>query len=746
MGKQRVLFRVYCGASIRFMQTRFACLLAAWVVGAGCGGSQSGGDGGVDGGDDGGWQPAVYHVDVPFAQERAALAGEPFDARALALCPDGSLFAGAPDGVLRFDGQRWQPHAVPVAGAVHALACDAQGRLAVAAAGGAAVGGAALELPPGAQPRFVAPRPAGGFWVAGDGFGGWADAAYQGIAALDGRTVAALCARADGSWLAAGPEGVWSAERSWTADHGLPQLAVRDLLRAPDGTIWAGTAAGLAELAPGAEAFSPWLGEQGLHQGDVSRLAVGAGGALLVATPLGGSLYRPDGSRRYYFGRNWLPADAVRDMARDADGSVWLATPAGVSRVRPVATTLAERAARIDAIVQQRHVRLGYTSTQCPLAEPGQVDSAYGIDDDNDGQWTGMYLASQCFRYAVTGEAQARDNARNAAYAMLRLERVTGIDGFFARSVVAPEQCPAKQASGSGEWHLSADEQWCWKGDTSGDEFVGHMFGLSLFHDLVADAEQRADVAATLGRILGYLIDNGFMLLDVDGEPTSHGHFDPEWMENDLSARFGDAGLYSAMILGGLRAAYHATGEQRFQDAFELLIQEHGYADYVRRIEQINTAWHINHDSEEMSFLALYTLIRYEDDPERMALWQEGLEGLWQVQRPERNPEFNLMYGALSRRDEFDLQPAVTTLQKMPRDLILWGLDSSQRWDLDVDPQPDRHGDLQNRFVLPYDEREVQRWAENPYRLIQPGDGGAESAGLFYLLPYWLGRHHGLIR
>lgn len=747
MGKQRVLFRVYCGASIRIMQMRFACLLAAWVVGAGCGGAQSGGDGGMDGGDDGGWEPAVYHVDAPFPQQRSDRLGAAFDARALARCPDGGLYAGAPDGLRLYDGQAWQPQPLPVAGPVHDLACDGQGRLAVAAAGGAVVAGAAVELPEGLVPGCVAVRAAGGFWLAGAGFGGWVDGGgYQAVAELAGRQVAGLIDGPAGGWLAAGPDGVWSATRHWGAADGLPAEQVRGLVLAPDGTVWAGTAAGLAALAPGGEDFTPWSGEQGLHQGDVTRLALAPDGARLVATPLGGSVYRPDGTRRYYLGRNWLPADAVRDMAAAADGRLWFATPAGVGRVRPVATTLAERAERIDAIVQQRHVRLGYTSTQCPLAERGDVDSAYGIDDDNDGQWTGMYLAAQCFRYAVTGQAQARDNARNAAQAMLRLERVTGSDGFFARSVVPPEQCPAKQASGSGEWHLSPDGQWCWKGDTSADEFVGHVFGLSLFHDLVADTEERAAVAATLGRILGYLIDNGFMLLDVDGEPTSHGRFDPEWMENDLSALFGDAGLNSAMILGGLRAAYHATGEQRFQDAFELLIQEHGYADYVRRIEQINTAWHVNHDSEEMSFLALYTLIRYEDDPALMVLWQEGLAGLWQVQRPERNPEFNLMYGALSRGDTYDLEQAIETLQQLPRDLILWGLDSSQRWDLDVDPQPDRHGDLQNRFVLPYGEREVQRWAENPYRLIQPGAGRAESSGLFYLLPYWLGRYHGLIR
>ena len=122
------------------------------------------------------------------------------------------------------------------------------------------------------------------------------------------------------------------------------------------------------------------------------------------------------------------------------------------------------------------------------------------------------------------------------------------------------------------------------------------------------------------------------------------------------------------------------------------------------------------------------------------------MEYLWEVQRPERNPEFNIIYAALSRAEQYDLDQAIETLQKLPLDLIMWGLDSSLRWDRDEDPTPDRHGDRQNRFVFPYDEREVMRWAENPYRLNQPGNGRAESSGMLWLLPYWMGRYHALIR
>jgi hypothetical protein len=47
--------------------------------------------------------------------------------------------------------------------------------------------------------------------------------------------------------------------------------------------------------------------------------------------------------------------------------------------------------------------------------------------------------------------------------------------------------------------------------------------------------------------------------------------------------------------------------------------------------------------------------------------------------------------------------------------------------------------------VLPAGERPLIKWNGNPYRL-DGGDGGrTEEDGAFFLLPYWMGRYHGII-
>ena len=179
---------------------------------------------------------------------------------------------------------------------------------------------------------------------------------------------------------------------------------------------------------------------------------------------------------------------------------------------------------------------------------------------------------------------------------------------------------------------------------------------------------------------------------------------------------------------------------------FDYLAHERNYKENVRRIEEISTSYHLNHDSEEMAFLAMFTLMRLETDPALWTLWREGLEGLFQARRKERDPELNMIYAALARADEYDLEQSMETLQRLPLDMVQWGVDLSHRWDRDEDPKLDRQDKKQNTFVFPYDERMPERWSENPFAYAQGGDGHAESSGTFWLLPYWMARYYGLIR
>jgi hypothetical protein len=52
---------------------------------------------------------------------------------------------------------------------------------------------------------------------------------------------------------------------------------------------------------------------------------------------------------------------------------------------------------------------------------------------------------------------------------------------------------------------------------------------------------------------------------------------------------------------------------------------------------------------------------------------------------------------------------------------------------------------LQTSRLVPAAERVTMRWDDNPWRATQGDEGLLESDGVFWLLPYWMGRYHGLI-
>ena len=110
----------------------------------------------------------------------------------------------------------------------------------------------------------------------------------------------------------------------------------------------------------------------------------------------------------YFAGKRWLPDDHVTgigvrrqgDLDRDAQG---------VRADRVHADDAGRRShARSSSRVQARHNRWGLTADS-HLRVPGDLSTNQMVSSDNDGLWTAMYVAAECFRYKVTGEADARD-------------------------------------------------------------------------------------------------------------------------------------------------------------------------------------------------------------------------------------------------------------------------------------------------------------------------------------------------
>ena len=209
--------------------------------------------------------------------------------------------------------------------------------------------------------------------------------------------------------------------------------------------------------------------------------------------------------------------DHVNAISIRADGTVFIATSEGISQIEKRKYTLEQKAEAFEKTILARHDRRGYI-TSCNLKVPGDLSSHMYRASDNDGLWTSLYVAAQSFRYAATGQPNAKKLARRSMMSIIQLESVTPIDGFPARAIIQKGETVEKS---HGEWHDTEDGFSEWKGDTSSDELDGHLFAYLIYYDLVADEREKQNMTEVVHRIMPHIVDNDFLLIDLDGLHTT---------------------------------------------------------------------------------------------------------------------------------------------------------------------------------------------------------------------------------
>jgi len=518
-------------------------------------------------------------------------------------------------------------------------------------------------------------------------------------------------------------------------NSGLPSNNLRCIEIDRYGHLWIGSDAGVTVFDRQTEWYLINGSRGGLPYEDVVQIRLGPNGQRWIGTTLGAILW-DNGKWEYFHSKRWLPDDYVNAISIQDDGTAFIATSEGISQIEKRAYTLEQKAEAFEKTVLARHDRRGYV-TSCNLTVPGDLSSYMYRASDNDGLWTSLYVAAQSFRYAATGQPDAKKLARRSMEAIIHLESVTPIDGFPARAIIQKGEPVDKS---HGEWHDTKDGLSEWKGDTSSDELDGHLFAYSVYHDLVADEKEKKNMAEVVHRIMTHIVDNDFLLIDLDGQHTTWGMWTPRMLNGEWKLQ---RNLNSLEILSMLKTAHHITGDHKFQQAYLHLIQQHHYA--LNSIDQKLIAPDpTNHSDDELALVVYYPLLKYETDPDLRSIYLLGFERSWQIIRPERNPLWNFAYGALTG-NHYDRQQSIDSLQRIPMDLICWTVINSHRSDIEIAAEEPGIQEKQSVVPLPVDERRMMKWNGNPYTLDYAGRGGAEEDPTIFLLPYWMGRYHGLI-
>jgi hypothetical protein len=327
---------------------------------------------------------------------------------------------------------------------------------------------------------------------------------------------------------------------------------------------------------------------------------------------------------------------------------------------------------------------------------------------------------------------------------MVWLEKITPKKGFVARSIwssVGDIDKRGRHGSGGlpAKWYPSKDGKWYWKGDTSSDEIDAHFYAVSLFHDLVARGAEKKVAREHLSSIASHIIDNGWVLRDMDDKPTRWGRWDPQYLLRPYGAYA--QGLNGMEAQTYMKTAFALSGDKKFEKGFQQLLNW-GYHNFTVRQKITFPPEDIAPWDDNLAFRCYYTLLRYANDPILRSIYLRSLERSWEVKRMEHISWFNFVYGAVTGND-CELNKAVKHLREWTLDCTEHSYQNSFRHDLKTEAGYVAYGEG-TRAISPR-ETAVMRGSRNSLAY----DGGAGGKRIMeptgFLRDYWMGRYHGFI-
>lgn len=375
----------------------------------------------------------------------------------------------------------------------------------------------------------------------------------------------------------------------------------------------------------------------------------------------------------------------------------------------------------ISARIQARHLPYGTIIDPIYASSTSSDITAYTRCADS-AIWTGHYLAAESFRYKATGDPAALANATSALAGLKSLVDVTGTD-LLARCLV-PMSSPyaagiTNEESANG---IYTSGQNYWIGNTSRDEYLGVFFGLSVAYDMLGQAGIQASIQTLAARMLNFLIGHAWTVVMPDGTVSTTFIIRPDEQLGVLQvgrqvnpSQFASAYQNTVSTLASLVAAPVAVDAADVRDSY-----------FKFNLDAIN----------------LYSLIRLEGNAGLKASYQAAYNIYHSAVQSHMNAHFNMVDRALNGPDANRDSDTVTYLNE-------W-LERPLR-----DPYVDLEGQFascvsadQSCDPIPVNLRIPTDflWQRSPFQLVGGGSDLIESAGIDYILPYWMARYYGVIR
>jgi len=325
------------------------------------------------------------------------------------------------------------------------------------------------------------------------------------------------------------------------------------------------------------------------------------------------------------------------------------------------------RVAMYDALMRGNHNNEG-VFMQHVIFPPVGVEKPLVGSQEDCLEITGAMMAAYCYRYGVTKKPEHREQCHEILRGMVKMEKVTGVPGVFARSFNKTDKplWHESQHFFPIEWHESTSMPgYRWEGDLSSDKFVDICYMLSVYYDMAADAEGKKIAAELIDRLVGRVVDHNFKLVDVDNKMTLWGNFCPDLPHQALN---------SLEILAALKTAHRMTGKDRYHEAYRMLIEKHHYDDEAIMAKVIwPEMWNVIWD-DKLACKSFWQLFGHEKDPSLLNKYTMSLnrhQYSWANSEYERIGEiwFPMVYSVLTGENVVTEKTieAIKNMQEMKR-------------------------------------------------------------------------------
>jgi uncharacterized protein (TIGR03437 family) len=247
---------------------------------------------------------------------------------------------------------------------------------------------------------------------------------------------------------------------------------------------------------------------------------------------------------------------------------------------------------------------------------------------------------------------------------------------------------------------------WIWVDNTSRDEVVGAFFGLGAAFDLVNDASVKSGISDLATRLIGFI--------------SRH-----QWSPNDdVSNTFLLRPEELQMLL---QVARHVNPANGISGPFfvppvnaGVLVDVQGLSSYFKF---------------NLDYMTFYNLVRLQNNGDNRSAYQTARDAT----ASHKNAFFDMIDRALNGPNAARDAEARSLLDQ-------WLQRSNRDFSVDVSKTVAVCGSEACQPVpVPLRPPTDFLWQRNPFQLFAGGSGLIESAGIDYILPYWMGRYYAVI-